>query len=58
MNENLFFDHALISYCSEQLVNQSRRAGFSIASRQNAGLDGVNLQLLLVCLYKLCFLMK
>ena len=40
MNGNLFFDHALLSYCSKQLVNQSRMAGFSIASRQNARLDG------------------
>ena len=22
MNENLFFDHALLSYCSQQLMNQ------------------------------------
>ena len=39
MNE-FFLYQALLLYCSEQLVNQSWRAGFSIVSRQNAGLDG------------------
>ena len=40
MNKNLVFDQALLSCCPEQLMNQSRRAGFSIVSCPNAGLDG------------------
>ena len=40
MKENLFFDRALLSYSSQQLVNRSWRTGFSIVLRQTAGFDG------------------
>ena len=47
MNEHLFFEHVLLSYCSQKLVNQSWRAGFSTVSTKitllkniAAGLDG------------------